>query len=273
MGDERNIIFLSTMPASGRDRAVALVVVGTSAVLFTCAVPFATVPLTPVPAFIASYQSALSINDLITAVLLFSQFALLRSRALLVLASGYLFTAAAAIVHALSSPACSLRRTVQLRRPDHSLALPDLAQRLPASGARLCLLKEEDGGPKIRGATSNAIYAIVLGVIATIVGCLFHLDRHCPARSVAGAASRRPLHTDHDRCRVLCVVAELHRAAIPVGPSPTFGARHLAHGRDVRLVVRHRVVRKSSTSRASISASTSAVSTAFAPRASCSRSC
>ena len=72
----------------------ALAVVSVSAVLFVAAVPFAGVPLTPIPAFVASYQSALAINDLITAVLLFSQFAISRSRALLLLASGYLFTAA-----------------------------------------------------------------------------------------------------------------------------------------------------------------------------------
>src|SRR6266545_6413426 len=103
MGDERNI-FLSNMPATRRDRMPALAVVVVSAVLFVCAVPFAGVALTPIPAFIASYQSALAINDLITAVLLFSQFAVSRSRALLLLASGYLFTAAAAIVHALFFP-------------------------------------------------------------------------------------------------------------------------------------------------------------------------
>ncbi|KRR25093.1 histidine kinase [Bradyrhizobium lablabi] len=103
MGDERNI-FLSTMPATRSDRRVALVVVGLSAVLFATAVPFAGVPLPPMPAFVASYQSALAINDLITTVLLFSQFAIIRSRALLLLASGYLFTAMAAIVHALTFP-------------------------------------------------------------------------------------------------------------------------------------------------------------------------
>ena len=103
MGNERNI-FLSTMPATQGDRTFALAVVSVSAILFAFAVPFAGVPLTPVPAFVASYQSALAINDLITAVLLFSQFAISRSRGLLLLASGYLFTAAAAIVHALSFP-------------------------------------------------------------------------------------------------------------------------------------------------------------------------
>jgi hypothetical protein len=59
-------------------------------------VPFAGVPLAPVPAFVASYQSALVINDLITAVPLFSQFGVSRARARL-LASGYLFTVIAVV--------------------------------------------------------------------------------------------------------------------------------------------------------------------------------
>src|SRR6202043_1280557 len=53
---------------------------------------------------IPSYESALAINDLITAVLLFAQFSILRSRALLVLACGYLFTAAMVVVHVLTFP-------------------------------------------------------------------------------------------------------------------------------------------------------------------------
>jgi PAS domain S-box-containing protein len=92
------------LPATRRDRVAAMVVVGLSALLFALVVPYAGVPLPQVPAFIASYQSALAVNDLITAVLLFSQFAVLRSRALLLLSSGYLFTAPIALVHALTFP-------------------------------------------------------------------------------------------------------------------------------------------------------------------------
>jgi hypothetical protein len=95
---------LSNTPASWHDRRIALAVVGVSVVLFAVAVPYAGVPLAPMPAFVASYQSALALNDLITAVLLFSQFAILRSWALLLLACGYMFTAAAAIVHGLTFP-------------------------------------------------------------------------------------------------------------------------------------------------------------------------
>src|SRR5215472_4502078 len=97
-------MLLSTLPATRRDRTAALGVVAVSALLFAVIVPYAGTPLMQVPAFVASYQSAVAVNDLITAVLLFSQFAVLRSRALLLLASGYLFTAPTAVVHALTFP-------------------------------------------------------------------------------------------------------------------------------------------------------------------------
>ncbi|GLH77969.1 histidine kinase [Bradyrhizobium sp. SSBR45G] len=72
--------------------------------VFAAVAPFAKVQLPAAPAFVASYQSALALNDLITAFLLFSQFMLLPARALLWLASGYLFTAAAALLHTLVFP-------------------------------------------------------------------------------------------------------------------------------------------------------------------------
>src|SRR5690242_3707839 len=100
---DRNI-YLSTVHATRGDRRAALTAVVISFILFVAAVPYARVPLTPVPAFVASYQSALAVCDLITAVLLLSQFAVLRSWALLLLASGYVFTAIAAFVHALTFP-------------------------------------------------------------------------------------------------------------------------------------------------------------------------
>jgi PAS domain S-box-containing protein len=164
MGDERNI-FLSTMPATRGDRIAALAVVGVSAVLFACAVPFAGVPLAPVPAFVASYQSALSINDLITAVLLFSQFAISRSRALLLLASGYLFTAVAAIVHALTFPGlfapggllgAGTQTTVWLYMVWHGV--------FPLLVLGYALLKAGDNGTKIRGSTGAAIVASIVTV-------------------------------------------------------------------------------------------------------------
>lgn len=101
---DQSPIFFSTLPAGRREWRIALAVVGVSAAIFAAVAPFATVQLAPVWAFIPVYESALAVNDLITAVLLFGQFGFLRSRALLVLASGYLFTTLVTIAHALTFP-------------------------------------------------------------------------------------------------------------------------------------------------------------------------
>jgi signal transduction histidine kinase len=97
-------IFLSTQMAGPRERRLALMVVLVSVAIFAAAAPFARVPLPRIWAFIPIYQSALIINDLITAVLLISQIGILRSRGLLVLAGGYLFSALMAGLHGLSFP-------------------------------------------------------------------------------------------------------------------------------------------------------------------------
>lgn len=96
--------FPSTSPASGFDRKLAVAVVAILAVLFGFTLPFAKTKLAEIPAFVASYQFALAAIDIITATLLYGQFNALRSRGLLLLASGYLFTALAAVAHALTFP-------------------------------------------------------------------------------------------------------------------------------------------------------------------------
>jgi signal transduction histidine kinase/ActR/RegA family two-component response regulator len=97
-------LFLSTLPPGRGELQLAVAVVVASVAIFLVAVPFAKVPLIQIGAFIPIYESALVVNDLITAVLLFGQFSFLRSRALLVLASGYLFTALITVAHALTFP-------------------------------------------------------------------------------------------------------------------------------------------------------------------------
>jgi diguanylate cyclase (GGDEF)-like protein len=96
--------FLSTMPAGHRQRRLALIVVLAAAALFLIGLPFARLQLPAIWAFIPIYESWLVLLDLITAVLLFGQYAILRSRALLVLGSGYLFTATITVMHAVSFP-------------------------------------------------------------------------------------------------------------------------------------------------------------------------
>lgn len=101
--DDRTEV-LSTLPAAPRERRIALATVVASVVVFVVIAPFAEVQLTKVWAFIPIYQSALIVNDLITAALLFAQFRIVRIRALLIMACGYLFTAAITVAHTLTFP-------------------------------------------------------------------------------------------------------------------------------------------------------------------------
>src|SRR3970040_1315339 len=82
---------ISAAPAEAGDRRAALWTVGISTLVFIAALPYAKVQLPAYPAFIASYQSALVVSDLVTAALLFSQFAFLGSRPLLSLSTPSLF--------------------------------------------------------------------------------------------------------------------------------------------------------------------------------------
>jgi two-component system sensor histidine kinase/response regulator len=96
--------FLLDQPAGPRERRHALIVAIVSVVVFSALVPFAKLKLAAVPAFIPIYQSALVLTDFITAVLLFGQYRILRSRALLVLGCGYVFTALLTTAHTLTFP-------------------------------------------------------------------------------------------------------------------------------------------------------------------------
>jgi PAS domain S-box-containing protein len=170
-GDDRSI-FLSTLPAARRDRTAALAVVIISSVLFACVAPFARMPLTPVPAFVASYQSALAINDLLTAILLFSQFSILRSRALLLLASGYLFTSAVAVVHGLTFPGLFTTTGLLNAGPQTTVWLYVVWHGgFPLFVLGYALLKDKEGGAKIRASVGGTILwsIIALGVAITAI--------------------------------------------------------------------------------------------------------
>ncbi|CAR54481.1 sensor histidine kinase [Burkholderia cenocepacia] len=97
-------LFMSSLPPGRRERRLALATVLVSAVIFAALAPFATLPLAPGWAFIPVYQSAIVVNDMVTAGLLLGQYAILREKPLLVLAGGYLFTAFMAGTHMLTFP-------------------------------------------------------------------------------------------------------------------------------------------------------------------------
>lgn len=98
------VIFLSDLPATSEQRRLVLAIALLLLVAFAVVAPFADVPMQRFDAFIPSVQAIIFSNDLITSVLLFAHYAIVSGRALLALATGYLFTALIVIPHALTFP-------------------------------------------------------------------------------------------------------------------------------------------------------------------------
>jgi len=91
------------LPTRGSRRS-AFVAGAVVILAFGIAIPISGMHLRPLDAFIPTIQGMFFINDLITAILLFSQFSISRSRAMLILASGYLFSSLSAIPFVLTFP-------------------------------------------------------------------------------------------------------------------------------------------------------------------------
>jgi signal transduction histidine kinase len=102
---EEQDLILSHLSPSLAQRRLALAVVLALLVAFAItAGPLSTFQPGRIDAFVPTYATALFVTDLITAVLLFAQFSIVRSRALALLASGYLFAALIAIPWMLTFP-------------------------------------------------------------------------------------------------------------------------------------------------------------------------
>ena len=101
--DDANVSLISHQPTS-RQKLWALAAVAVLLVAATGAAPYAPKTLPRFAAFIPFMNAAILVTDLITAILLFAHFSISRSRALLVLAGSYLFTAMIVVPHALTFP-------------------------------------------------------------------------------------------------------------------------------------------------------------------------
>jgi signal transduction histidine kinase len=97
-------LVITTMPATDRQRRMAVGVV--IALIVTAAVisPFASIQVGRIDAFIPVLQTVVSVVDLVTAMLLFAQFSIQPQRALLALASGYIFSGSFAFLQTLAFP-------------------------------------------------------------------------------------------------------------------------------------------------------------------------
>ena len=95
---------MATSPATPWHRWLAFAVIVVTLVAYGAVAPFARIPVPRIDSFIPTMMAIVFVTDLVTALLLFGQFSITGSRALLVLASGYLFSSLIAIPFALTFP-------------------------------------------------------------------------------------------------------------------------------------------------------------------------
>jgi signal transduction histidine kinase len=96
--------WLLNLPPNRKQRLVAIVVAAALFIGFGILAPFAARPVPHFDSFVPAVAATISVIDFITSVLLFAHFSIYPSRALLALASGYLFVAFAVIANALTYP-------------------------------------------------------------------------------------------------------------------------------------------------------------------------
>jgi signal transduction histidine kinase len=165
-------ILLAFMPPSQGHRRVALAIVLVLSVIFVVTAPFIYYPLPQVNAFIPAFDTAVFICDLITATLLVATYTVSRSRSLLVLASGYLFTALIVIPHALTFLGAFTRTDLLDARSQSTAwlyAVWHIGFALSVLG--YVLLKDVDRGvAKYQGSAVSAIGSTVAIVIALVCG-------------------------------------------------------------------------------------------------------
>jgi PAS domain S-box-containing protein len=175
-GNEQPQISLAYLPPTPLQTRSALA--GAAILLLGLAAlgPFAGKPLPQVNVFIPALDAIIFVTDLITASLFLAHFSITRSRALLVLACGYLFLALIVVAHGLTFPGI-FPSTGDLSRAARINFMIYLVWHLglPAALFAYVWLKDKDRttpGPH----TPTALVAVcsVVGVF-TLVGCLVWL--------------------------------------------------------------------------------------------------
>jgi signal transduction histidine kinase len=102
--DQELPITIAAKPISTRDRNIALATIVVLAILDAIVIPFASVHLRRVDPFIPVLQTVMCAVDLLTAALLFAQYSIQPLRAIIPVASGYVFSGLFAFIQTLAFP-------------------------------------------------------------------------------------------------------------------------------------------------------------------------
>ena len=103
-GQDHLPVVIAAMPISARERRIAFSVIIVLAVIDVMVAPFANVRLARVDGFIPAVQTVMCVIDLLIATLLFTQYSIYPARAVLAVASGYVFSGLFAFIQTLAFP-------------------------------------------------------------------------------------------------------------------------------------------------------------------------
>jgi signal transduction histidine kinase len=175
ISDERELILSALSPGAAQKRLALALVIGILALFVSItAGPLKAIATRPVAAFVPAYATAMFVCDSITAILLFTQFSILRSRAILVIASGYLFAALILIPWILTFPGVfvvgglmgGLQSTSWLYFLQHA--------GFPLFAIGYALLKDRDAATEVGlGETPPAVAVSVGLTVALVVASAF----------------------------------------------------------------------------------------------------
>ena len=169
--NEQPFLLSTLRPSQGQNR-LALAIVATLLVAFGVTAPFLNIQLQRLDAFIPTIEGVCAVNDLITSALLFSQFAITRRLALLVLSIGFLFTALIIIPHALTFPgAFAPAGLLGARLQSASWLYNFWKAGLPLAVILYVLLKDADTGTRMPDRSpTRVIFGSIAIVVAVVCG-------------------------------------------------------------------------------------------------------
>jgi hypothetical protein len=201
--------FLSSLSPSVMQRRLAVAVVFVFLVVFLIAAgPLSTIKTAPFPAFVTAYCAAMFVTYLITAILLFAQFSVVPTRALLVISNGYLFTALTIVPWMLTFPLIFPPRGLLLGAGLRSVSYLYLLWHIvfPTSIIAYALLKESDPTKRLwEGSTRVAVLSSIVVTAGIVCGDVSYRGgrsarRRARRRGAAVAVARTGRRARGPRC-------------------------------------------------------------------------
>ena len=190
--EDQHFVLSSLPPSPGQKRLALGIVLGLMVALYLVTGPFGGIQLGVIHSFVAVYTTGMFVTDSITAILLYAQFSILRSRAILVIASGYLFTAFLIVPYVLAFPGVLAPNGVVggLQTTAHLYLLWHCGFPLFVIG--YALSKDEDPSRRfsqgeVRSAILRSVALTAAGAAAASICCAYRAKRR---RSVAAHHAR-----------------------------------------------------------------------------------